>query len=206
MEKLLLKEYNAFEYEEETLKESLSRNDGRFIVKGILQRAETLNQNGRVYPRHILAREIENYQKLIRENRALGECDHADTPVIELKHVSHVIREARMEGNIVYGTVEVLDTPSGEIVKKLLKAGVKIGISSRALGSVKKVGDHYVVQDDLQLICWDFVSDPSTPGAFMTPITENKKYDLNKFYTKSDLIYRSANNLIYVANSLKQKV
>lgn len=204
MSKLLLKEYNFFEYDPETIKESMERNDGKLIVKGILQRADTLNQNGRIYPKPILERELENYQKLIRENRALGECDHADSPVVELKHVSHIIREAHLEGNIVYGTVEILGTPCGKIIQELVKSGVKVGISSRALGSVKRVGDHNIVQEDLQLICWDFVSEPSTPGAFM--MTEGKVYDdnvLKTVFNKSDRIDRAVNDVLSVG---KKKV
>lgn len=204
MSKLLLKEYGFFEYDHASIKESRERNGGKLIVKGILQRADTLNQNGRIYPKHILERELQNYQKLIRENRALGECDHADSPVVELKHVSHVIREAYLEGNVVYGIVEILPTPCGKIIEALVEAGVKVGISSRALGSVKKIGENNVVQEDLQLICWDFVSEPSTPGAFM--MTESKLYSddvLKTVFTKSDRIDRALNEILSLKGSKK---
>ncbi len=188
----LLKEYSTFDYKADDIKKEKS---GNIVVSGILQRADTLNQNGRIYPMDILERELVNYQKLIRENRALGECDHADSPVVELKHVSHIIREARLDGNIVYGTVEILDTPCGKIIKALVEAGVKVGISSRGVGSVRKNGDHNVVQDDFQLICWDFVSEPSTPGAFMIPESINEN-TMKKVFTRSDRIDRAANEIL----------
>jgi hypothetical protein len=193
---LLLKEFSTFEYKQEDVK----KEDGKLIVRGILQRADTLNQNGRIYPREILEREIMNYQKLIRENRALGECDHADSPVVELKHVSHVIRECHFEGDVVYGTVEILPTPCGSIVKALVESGIKVGISSRGVGSVSRRGDANIVQDDFQLICWDFVSEPSTPGAFMMTEAINEN-TLKKVFTRSDRIDRIANEIL----SLKGK-
>jgi len=107
-----------------------------------------------------------NYQKLIKENRALGECDHPQTSVVELKNASHTIKEAYMEGDIVYGVVEILNTPSGKILQSLVESGITLGISSRGVGSTRSKGDMQIVQDDFQLICWDFVSEPSTPGAF----------------------------------------
>jgi hypothetical protein len=156
-----------------------------------LQRANTLNQNGRIYPQAVLSREIDNYQKFIRENRALGECDHPDTSVVELKNVSHIVREAKMDGEVVTGVVELLDTPSGKILQSLVEAGITLGISSRGVGSTRKQGDSVVVQDDFQLICFDIVSEPSTPGAFM--MNESKVIsgrDLKKTFTKSDRINR----------------
>jgi hypothetical protein len=123
-------------------------------------------------------------------------CDHPDSSVIELKNASHIIREAHMEGNLVYGRIEILPTPSGEILQKLVESGVTLGISSRGVGSTKKEGDYYVVQDDFQLICWDFVSEPSTPGAFM--MAESKKItdsQLKKLFNRSDRIYRVLNDI-----------
>ena len=163
----LLTEWTAFAYTPQMIKESRDKNDGKVIMKGVLQKSETLNQNGRVYPRAILEREVRNYQKFIKENRALGECDHPDSSVVELKKVSHIIREAYMEGDVCYGIVELLDTPCGKILQSLVESGVTLGISSRGVGSTKRDGDIQVVQDDFQLICWDFVAEPSTPGAFM---------------------------------------
>lgn len=153
---------------------------GRTIVKGVLQRAGAENQNGRVYPRPILMREAQKYQTLIKERRALGELDHPESSVIELKNVSHNIREIHWEGNDLVGTVEILPTPSGNILKELLRAGILLGISSRGMGSVKQVQEGQVeVGEDFELIGWDFVSNPSTHGAFMRPMNEsvNKKLD-----------------------------
>ena len=147
---------------------------GRTLVKGVLQRAGAENQNGRVYPKGILEREVTKYQTLIKERRALGELDHPDSSVINLKNVSHNIKEVHWEGNDVVGTVEILPTPSGNILKELLRAGILLGISSRGMGSTKPMeGNKVVVGEDFELIGWDFVSNPSTHGAFMTPMNES---------------------------------
>ena len=149
-------------------------SSGRTIVKGVLQRAGAENQNGRVYPREILEREIKKYQTLINERRALGELDHPDSSVINLKNVSHNIKEVHWEGNDVVGTVEILPTPSGNILKELLRADILLGISSRGMGSTESIGEGKVrVGEDFELIGWDFVSNPSTHGAFMTPMNES---------------------------------
>ncbi len=193
----LLTEWTPFKYTSDMIKESREQNGGKVIMKGILQKADTLNQNGRVYPKAILEREVRNYQKFIRENRALGECDHPDSSVVELKKVSHIIREAYMDEGVCYGVVELLDTPMGKILQSLVESGVTLGISSRGVGSTKRDGDIQVVQDDFQLICWDFVAEPSTPGAFM--MAEGKKVnsaDLNKVFTREDRIDRILNDVI----------
>ena len=169
----LLTEWMPLKYSPDQINESKSSNNGKIFLKGPIQKSDTLNQNGRIYPRGILERELQNYQKFIRENRALGECDHPDTSVVELKNVSHIIREAYMDGDVVYGTIELLDTPSGKILKSLVESGVTLGVSSRGVGSTRRQGDNDVVQEDFQLICFDMVSEPSTPGAFM--MTEGKK-------------------------------
>lgn len=197
MSKKLLTEWLAFDYSPEMIKESKEKNGGKIVLKGVLQKADTLNQNGRIYPQPILEREIRNYQKFIEENRALGECDHPDSSVVELKNASHIVREAFMEGDVCYGSVELLDTPSGKILQSLVESGVTLGISSRGVGSTKQEDDHQIVQDDFQLICWDFVSEPSTPGAFMMregkEISEN---DLNRHFTRSDRIDRIFNDIL----------
>jgi hypothetical protein len=204
-DKKLLTEWTAFSYSTEMIKESRKENGGKILMKGILQKAETLNQNGRLYPISILEREVRNYQKFIRENRALGECDHPDSSVVELKKVSHIIREAWMEGNVCYGTVEILDTPMGKILQSLVESGVTLGISSRGVGSTKRDGDSQVVQEDFQLICWDFVAEPSTPGAFM--MAEGKKIsesDLRKTFTRGDRIDRVFNEVLSWRKSEKK--
>jgi hypothetical protein len=156
-----------------------------------------LNQNGRIYPKNILEREIRNYQKFIAENRALGELDHPDSSVVNLKNVSHIVREAYLDGDVVYGSVEILDTPSGKILQSLVESGVKLGISSRGVGSTKKQGDYQIVQDDFQLICWDYVSEPSTPGAFM--MAEGKTInpsEVRGIFNRSDRINRIINDIL----------
>ena len=149
--------------------------NGRTIVRGILQRAGAPNQNERVYPRRVLEREAKKYGQLIKERRALGELDHPDSGVINLKNVSHNIREIHWEGDDLCGTVEILATPSGNILKELLRAGILLGISSRGMGSTspRREGG-VVVGEDFELIGWDFVSNPSTQGAFLTPVNESK--------------------------------
>ena len=149
-------------------------SSGRTLVKGVLQRSGAENQNGRVYPREVLEREIDKYQTLVKERRALGELDHPDSSVINLKNVSHNIKEVHWEGNDVIGTVEILPTPSGNILKELLRAGILLGISSRGMGSTQPMKDNkLLVGEDFELIGWDFVSNPSTHGAFMTPMNES---------------------------------
>ena len=192
----LITEWTNFEYNPQVIKEQKALGKP-IMMKGILQKAETLNQNGRVYPKIILEREIRNYQKFIKENRALGELDHPDSSVVELKNSSHIIREAHMEGNIVYGTVEILNTPSGKILQSLVESGVTLGISSRGVGSTRTEGNMQIVQDDFQLICWDFVSEPSTPGAFM--MKEGKEVSpqfINEVFNKSDRIDRIFNDIL----------
>jgi len=193
----LLTEWCPITLDKKTISESRQLNDGKLLLKGIIQRANTLNQNGRIYPQTILEREIMNYQKLIQENRAMGECDHPESSVVELKNVSHIVREARMQGEDVYGIIEILDTPSGKIIQNLIESGITLGISSRGVGSTRRQGDAQIVQDDFQLICFDMVSEPSTPGAFMLREgkTINKK-ELDNFFTKTDKIDRIFNEIL----------
>lgn len=170
----------------------------KITMTGILQKADTLNQNGRIYPLSVLEREVRNYQKFIIEKRAVGELDHPDSSVVNLKNVSHVITEAHIENGTVVGTIEVLGkTPSGAILQGLVESGIKLGISSRGVGSTRKQGEYYVVQDDFQLICWDMVSEPSTPGAFMIP--EGKlieESELRQVFKKTDRIDRVLNDIL----------
>ena len=192
----VLREWLPITVNKDVIKENKEKL-GKIMLRGIIQRANTLNQNGRVYPRSILEREIENYQKLIRENRALGECDHPDTSVVELKNASHIVREAYMQGDDVYGTIEILDTPRGKIIQSLIESGITLGISSRGVGTTVSQGNSQVVQDDFQLICFDMVSEPSTPGAFM--LREGKsvnRKDLNNFFNRSDRIDRIFNEIL----------
>jgi hypothetical protein len=156
------------------LHESTTTNDGKLIVSGPLQRADVRNQNGRIYPKDILVREAKQYyDTFVVEQRAYGELDHPESPIVNLKNVSHRIVDMYWKGNELIGKVEILPTPSGNILKELFKAGGKLGISSRGIGSVKEVNESLIVQDDFQFIAWDFVSNPSTHGAFMDNVNES---------------------------------
>jgi hypothetical protein len=183
MSKQVIVDYIPFEVTPQQINEAMKNNGGRLIVKGVLQRAEAKNQNGRVYPRETLVREAKKYAEVqIKERRALGELDHPDSSVVNLNNVSHNILEMHWNGDDLNGTVEVLGTPAGNILKELFKSGIKLGISSRGLGSVKEVheaeGDDSVeVQPDFELIAFDFVSNPSTHGAFLSPTNEGKLHE-----------------------------
>ena len=177
MNKKLLVEVRPFEISRNKIDESIKENNGRLVVKGVLQRAESKNQNGRVYPREVLLKEVSKYlSEQVKERRALGELDHPDSSVVNLNNASHNIIEMHWDGDDLLGTVEVLSTPSGNILKELFKSGIKLGISSRGLGSVEPMresdGDTVEVQPDFELIAFDFVSNPSTHGAFMRPVNE----------------------------------
>jgi hypothetical protein len=177
--KQVIVDYIPFNITPQQITEALKENNGKLVVKGVLQRAEAKNQNGRVYPREILMRESKRYdENFVKQNRALGELDHPDSSVVNLTNVSHNITEMHFEGDNLLGTVEILTTPSGNILKELFKNGIKLGISSRGLGSVEQVreanGDDVTkVGDDFELIAFDFVSNPSTHGAFLYPMNES---------------------------------
>jgi len=186
MSKQLLVEYTTFEISPQAINESLSKNDGRLIVNGVLQRAEAKNQNGRIYPKETLMREATKYSEgFIAEKRALGELDHPDSSVVNLNNVSHNILGMSWKGDDLVGTVEVLGTPAGNILKELFKSGIRLGISSRGMGSVKEImgegGDTLEVQPDFELIAFDFVSNPSTQGAFLSPVNEGKERKVDKY-------------------------
>ena len=177
MNKKLLVDVRPFDISRQKIDESIKENDGRLIVKGVLQRAESKNQNGRVYPREVLLKEVSKYlEEQVSERRALGELDHPESSVVNLNNASHNVIEMHWDGDDLLGTVEVLSTPSGNILKELFKSGIKLGISSRGLGSVEPMregeGDTVEVQPDFELIAFDFVSNPSTHGAFMRPVNE----------------------------------
>ena len=179
MDKQLLVDYTVFEVSPQAINESLTQNNGKLIVSGVLQRAEAKNQNGRVYPKETLMRDAKKYaNEFIEERRALGELDHPDSSVVNLNNVSHNVLDMNWKGNDLIGTVEVLSTPSGNILKELFKSGIRLGISSRGMGSVKEVmreGDTTLqVQPDFELVAFDFVSNPSTHGAFLSPVNESK--------------------------------
>ena len=174
--KQLIVDYIPFEILPEQISESMKENNGKLVVKGVLQRADTKNQNGRVYPKEILMREAKKYFKnFITQKRAMGELDHPESGVVNLANVSHNITEMNWNGDDLVGTVEGLGTPAGNILKELFKSGIKLGISSRGMGSVEAMNedeDSQEVQNDFELIAFDFVSNPSTHGAFMYPMHE----------------------------------
>lgn len=162
-----------FEYEGVRTAKS---SDGIIEMQGIIQAAGKPNANNRIYPREILEREDKKYQELIAERRALGELDHPDSPIIQLENVSHVVTQTSWNGNDLIGKIEVLDTPKGNILSKLIERKIKLGISSRGLGSTSRGSDGYdVVEEDFGLICYDMVSNPSTSGAFMN-LRESVEY------------------------------
>lgn len=167
------------------------REDGAMFLSGVMQRADAQNGNGRVYPRAILEREMSNYQKLIKERRALGELDHPDQAVINLANASHLVTESWWDGNDVMGKIQILNTPSGKILRSLVESGVTLGISSRGMGSVTENAQGTIVEDDFNLVCFDMVSEPSTTGAFM--MKEGKEPNI---ITKADRINRALNDVL----------
>lgn len=168
------------------------RDEGVVYLTGVIQAADMLNGNQRVYPKNILAREIENYKNLCKERRSVGELDHPDDSVVNLRNVSHVVLDCWWDNNRVLGKIEVLNTPSGKILKSLIESGIKLGISSRGLGSVRKEMGKTIVEDDFQLICFDIVQEPSTNKAFLS-LTENKKV---KTHSKEDKISRALDDIL----------
>ena len=166
------------------LRESKER-PGVFEVEGVMQRAKAENQNGRVYSKAILEREAKKYvDEFVKRGNAFGELDHPESPVVSLKNASHIVKELYWKGDDLMGKVELLNTPAGNIVKEIIKAGHTIGISSRGTGSVEQTNEGKLeVQPDFDLVCWDFVSNPSTHGAFMNPVSLNEsKAKLPKFF------------------------
>ena len=198
MAKQLLREYYELcegGYCEDLLTESEKQyvREGGMMLTGKLQEADVQNGNGRQYPHPILAREVKKYGGVVEDNRALGELDHPDSSVINLVNVSHMVTEIWMKGNDVMGKIKVLNTPSGKVLQELVGAGVKTGISSRGLGSVKEQNGQTIVEDDFQLICFDIVSEPSTPGAFMA-VSENRR--INEHVTKNNKIMNLLNEIL----------
>ena len=175
-----------------TEREKRESANGVLYLSGRMQTCEKKNGNGRVYPCKVLEREVKNYQKIIKDNRALGELDHPDDSVINLRNASHIVVDMWWDGKDVMGKIKVLDTPSGRILKDLMNAGVKLGISSRGLGSVKEQLGETIVQEDFELICFDIVSEPSTPNAYIYPDRGRPNVSFtvreNKLNEKKDLI------------------
>jgi hypothetical protein len=198
MNKQLLIEYNAFQPLPGSLNESRRLANGNMVVSGLVQATDKPNANRRIYPYAILQQQVEKYiAGPIAENRALGELDHPESSIINLKNVSHNIVRLWWEGKDLYGDVEILPTPSGNILKELFRNNITVGISSRAMGSVTPIGEGLVqVEDDLDLICWDFVSTPSTYGAYMKPVSSLKESVDLSIKQSSDKISRLISDII----------
>ena len=173
-----------------SLTEGLKAPSGNPMVEGILATAEVKNGNGRYYPKELWEREIDKYMEIVKENRATGELDHPDSTIINLKNVSHIIREIWWKGDKVVGKLEILPTVSGNILKALIENNVSVGVSSRGMGSLKEINEGTLeVQDDFELLCWDFVSTPSNPGSYMQLVKEGKENLLeNKFAKVNSLL------------------
>ena len=174
MAKKILVSTIPFEFSPEQISESIEKNSGKLLVRGILQKATEQNQNGRVYTRALLEREAGKYNELINDRRALGELDHPESSVVNLQNVSHNVKKMWWEGDSLLGDVEVLGTPSGNILKELFKAGITLGISSRGMGTTRESEGKTMVNDDFELVAFDFVSNPSTRGAFLEPVNLNE--------------------------------
>ena len=185
--KSLLIETLPFNVSPITLTEGKSTS-GNPLVEGILATVEVKNGNGRYYSKELWERELEKYNVLVKERRACGELDHPDSQVINLKNVSHNISKLWWDGDNVMGAIELLPTPSGNILKALIGAGIKVGVSSRGMGSLKQVGEVLEVQDDFDLLCWDFVSTPSNPGSYMSPLNEGLLTSINPYSKVNSII------------------
>ena len=173
--------------------EKIEVKNGATFLSGVMQRCDEQNGNGRVYPAPVLQREVKNYLKIVKENRACGELDHPEDSVVNLKNASHMVKSLWWEGKDLMGKIRVLSTPAGKILESLINDGVMLGISSRGLGSVTESKGQTLVEDDFQLICFDMGSEPSTPGAFM--MSEAKDYQ-NQVFTKADRINRLLNEVL----------
>jgi hypothetical protein len=172
-----------------SLTEGLKAPSGNPMVQGILATAEVKNGNGRYYPKDIWEREIDTYNQVVKENRALGELDHPDSTIINLKNSSHIIRDIWWEGDKVMGKIEILPTVSGNILKALIENNVTVGVSSRGMGSLKEINEGTLeVQDDFELLCWDFVSTPSNPGSYMTLIKEGLENPKENPYSRINIL------------------
>ena len=197
MKTLLIDSIGCLSVTPEQINESMQQNNGKVILSGVMQRADATNQNGRQYPEDILRREADKYKQVfVTERRALGELDHPDSSVVNLQNVSHNVVDLWWNGTDLMGKIEILSTPSGNIAKELLKSGIRLGISSRGMGSVRNIGEGKVeVQDDFEIVCWDLVSNPSTHGAFMSPLNESVSRSTSNKYGK---VHSLINDIISV--------
>ena len=186
--KSLLVETRLIDISSQFLTEGRKGSNGNPLVETILTTVEEKNGNGRYYSKELWDREIEKYGTLVVERRALGELDHPDSQIINLKNVSHNITKVWWDGNKIMGILEILPTPSGNIVKALIESGIKVGVSSRGMGSLKQVGEVLEVQDDFDLLGWDIVSTPSNPNSWMAPLSEGLATPINPYSKVNSII------------------
>ena len=184
MSKQLLIETHTVKISPTQLTENVNKESGNLVVEGILATAEVKNGNGRYYKKELWDREMEKYDQLVQERRSMGELDHPESTVINLKNVSHLVTDYNWDGDQLMGKIEILPTPSGNILKELIKNGVTVGVSSRGMGSLEQNGSVMEVQDDFELLCWDFVSTPSNPDSFMHLVKEGLEFKSSNSYTK----------------------
>lgn len=193
MTKQVLVSTMPFEFSRTQVNESIDKNNGNLVVQGILQKAKEQNQNGRIYGRDLLEREATKYQELINDKRALGELDHPESSVVNLQNVSHNVTKMWWDGDNLLGKVEVLSTPAGNILRELFKSGITLGISSRGMGTTRESEGKTLVNDDFELVAFDFVSNPSTRGAFLEPVAMNESVDTNKTITSGRVCTKFCN-------------
>ena len=187
MDKSLLIETISFQPRALKLSEAKG-SSGLPLVEGPLATAEIKNGNGRYYSKKIWEREIDKYMDSVRQNRAVGELDHPESTVINLKNVCHNIKDIWWDGNNIMGKIEILPTPSGNILQALMNSGITVGVSSRGMGSVRQMGETLEVQEDFELLCWDFVSTPSNPGSFMHLVREGKEHQVNQYSKVNSIV------------------
>ena len=187
MDKSLLIETISFQPSPLKLSEAKG-SSGLPLVEGILATAQVKNGNGRYYSKKLWDREISKYMDSVKENRAVGELDHPESTVINLKNVCHNIKDIWWDGDHIMGKIEILPTPSGNILQALINSGITVGVSSRGMGSVRQMGETLEVQDDFELLCWDFVSTPSNPGSWMSPLHEGLTRTVNQYDKANEII------------------
>ena len=190
MSRKLLIETHTVKISPSQINENINKENGNLLVEGILATAEVKNGNGRYYSKDLWNRELDKYKQIVEERRSCGELDHPESSVINLKNVSHLVSDFWWNGDNVMGKIEILPTPSGNILKELIKNGVTVGVSSRGMGSLEPRGNVMEVQDDFELLCWDFVSTPSNPGSFMHEVIKEGKETLIYDYNKVNQIVR----------------
>ena len=190
MSRKLLIETHTVKISPSQINENINKENGNLLVEGILATAEVKNGNGRYYSKDLWNRELDKYKQIVEERRSCGELDHPESSVINLKNVSHLVSDFWWNGDNVMGKIEILPTPSGNILKELIKNGVTVGVSSRGMGSLEPRGNVMEVQDDFELLCWDFVSTPSNPGSFMHEVIKEGKETFIYDYTKVNDVVR----------------